>query len=1579
MSDLAAVFGRQACREYLLPDKKNCRYSILIEGSWFGFEKDIRMHLINQGGVWCPETEEGLSLEEEIPEREDSIQDIQGGRQERRGAGVTNGFLMHTSSGEKLEITFRKGPEGCLPLWKCPLTNELTVGRDENCQLFLPGNNKVSRRHLVFLYRGNEWIVRDLSKNGFYLNGRFSSLEHRLRFGDCVIILEHKIYFLGSMLAIDSPSLPVSTAYPDPESMAGGRVCREVLQNRLSGVGESDGSEHPDLSVGKWEDRIRIRRSPRNVEKIDEEPIGIDRPPDLEEAGKESLIMTAGPLISMSFPMLGGSLFMLYAMQAEHRKIELSAFSGLVMTGLTLVFTLAWAVAGAGIGERQRRKRIESKAESYRRYLSSKNEKIKNRYDMTRYILLSRYPAAEACAEYTAASAMLWERNSYHEDFLWHRLGTGEIAFPTRIDVPKEEYRGLDSELWSGMNAICKHYKRMQGLPILLHLDEHRQIGLLGENRTGLLDMIRTLAVQIAAGNSYSEVKMALFYDKERKNEADLLDFYRWLPHLWDQSRRRRYLAGSREEARELAYELSRIFKDRAEHGKGEHGETAGLRHNHIPHYILFILVPDYLEGEMLGHYIYEEPRQLGMTVLWCVDEREKLPNSCRLIVENTELFQGFYDVTGAYQEKVRVDFDQVDREKCAGFARRLTRMYVPEGLGSADLPSEVSFFSLFGVDKTEGLAIQDRWEQNRTAESMRAAIGFKIGGQVIYLDIHEKYHGPHGLIAGMTGSGKSEMLQTYILSMAVNYSPLEVNFFLIDYKGGGMAGLFSGLPHICGSISNLSGGLISRALTSIKSENLRRQKLFSRHGVNHIRSYARLFYEGKVDNPLPHLIIIIDEFAELKKEEPDFMKELISVAQVGRSLGVHLILATQKPAGTVSDNIWSNSRFRICLKVQDRQDSMDMIHRSDASRITQVGRGYLQVGNDEIFELFQSGWSGAPEENRQKDPVRIIANNGMDLQESAGKDRPWNKSNRRGIRKTRASTKPVTRQRSQLRAVVETICSMAEDGQRYPVRSLWMDPLPKQLFLEDLRQSAGLEELFLGLLDDPENQRRENLTLNLEECGHILLCGSTLSGKSVLLQTFLFSLMVSCQPESVHVYVLDFGGGALSCFCNMPHLGGIARPEEKEKQRRILEWLISELDRRKELLQGGNYRQYRDGKGRPLPVLVLLIDSFGDFQEKTERAFEKYVWRMLKEGENCGLLLFISGRDLSSAEVPSAMGSYFRTKICLSMKEVYSYMEVLGCISLPVTPETGIAGRGITFCGKRILEFQTALCLKENNDFSRKKMISERAQAAVQAGWTGLPEKIRCIPGNLSWDLYWNQVRADQKEQGVEEDGRVFLGYDDRTAELFWIDLADFYCLSLTGSAGGSLNIMKIFIENARENDKIHLILLDLGKQFCTCRHAGYCRAYAETEEEVLAVFEMLTGLFRERNTAGRQEEQDDYYLLCITGFQKLMEMACRGETGMDGFLENIWEKGRGKRIVFLGLIDNTQADTLELFRAYKLFTGDGRGFAAGGTLMDQRIFSIGSLSYEEQLKKMDKRECYVFSGEEDVKKIIIPEVDGL
>lgn len=450
-------------------------------------------------------------------------------------------------------------------------------------------------------------------------------------------------------------------------------------------------------------------------------------------------------------------------------------------------------------------------------------------------------------------------------------------------------------------------------------------------------------------------------------------------------------------------------------------------------------------------------------------------------------------------------------------FSRQLSNFKVRENASNAAIPDMLTFLDMYKTSRGEDLDMYHKWLENRTYESMRSLIGQKAGEQPVYLDIHEKYHGHHGLVAGTTGSGKSETLQTYILSLVLNYHPHEVAFILIDYKGGGMAQSFIGLPHLAGVITNLGGNQTTRALLSINAEIKRRQRTFNEYKIKHIDAYIELYRNGEAEEPMPHLLIIADEFAELKKEQPDFVRALVSAARVGRSLGINLILATQKPSGVVDDEIWSNTRFRICLRVADKQDSNEMLKRTDAAYITGTGRGFLQVGNDEIFDEFQSGWSGAPYtpevpfNDDSKAKAVIIGLTGKP----------------EAVKKKKKKKGDNVKKFTQLDAMVQYAANLAEENHIKPLRQIWLPPLPGIFYLDDLELTWDEKQIKLpvGLADDPQNQRQFPVYLDFIRDGHLLICGSAGSGKTSLVQTILYGAALpvkASQGESMMLAIRE-------------------------------------------------------------------------------------------------------------------------------------------------------------------------------------------------------------------------------------------------------------------------------------------------------------------------------------------------------------------------------------------------------------------------------------------------------------------------
>ena len=431
------------------------------------------------------------------------------------------------------------------------------------------------------------------------------------------------------------------------------------------------------------------------------------------------------------------------------------------------------------------------------------------------------------------------------------------------------------------------------------------------------------------------------------------------------------------------------------------------------------------------------------------------------------------------------IDFSYViDYEKCVGVLANTPIDIKSDNEGK--LPLKIGFLEMYDVGRVEQLNSPARWSGNNPVLNLSAPVGVGRNGELITIDLHEKYHGPHGLIAGMTGSGKSEFIITYILSMALNYSPYEVQFILIDYKGGGLAGAFENkltgvkLPHLVGTITNLDANEIKRSLASIESELKRRQALFNKareisgESTVDIYKYQKMFRQGILTDPVSHLFIICDEFAELKNQQPEFMEQLISTARIGRSLGVHLILATQKPSGVVDPQIWSNTRFRVCLRVQDTSDSNEVIKKNDAAFLKQTGRFYFQVGYDEVFTIGQAAYAGGtyvPSDNIKKDvdsSVDFINNIGYVTRKVDTKPKVNVVANNNG---------------EELSNIVKYLSNLAKE-QNIKCKQLWMPKLPPIILVDSLREKYSFKKNsfilnpIIGEYDVPNKQEQNVLTV---------------------------------------------------------------------------------------------------------------------------------------------------------------------------------------------------------------------------------------------------------------------------------------------------------------------------------------------------------------------------------------------------------------------------------------------------------------------------------------------------------------------
>ena len=466
------------------------------------------------------------------------------------------------------------------------------------------------------------------------------------------------------------------------------------------------------------------------------------------------------------------------------------------------------------------------------------------------------------------------------------------------------------------------------------------------------------------------------------------------------------------------------------------------------------------------------------------------------------------------------------------------------------------------------------------------------------------------------------------------------------------------------------------------------------------IYKYQKLYREGIVTEPVPHLFIISDEFAELKTQQPDFMDQLISTARIGRSLGVHLILATQKPNGVVNDQIWSNSRFRVCLKVQEKQDSMDMIKRPDAAELSATGRFYLQVGYNEFFDIGQSAWCGAPYvpteevESKEEDSVQIIDNLGRIVKEVKDSKKE-NEENVNNIK--------------QIVGIVNYLSEIADED-NISVRKLWMDEIPEFITVNSLINKYGplskdSPEVVIGEYDDPFNQQQNIVVHNVLECGNTIIYGATGSGKELLVNTLVCGLIENYTPSDINLFLIDFGSEALQMYAKAPHVGNVLLSSDEEQLIRLMKILKEQIYERKKLLAeySGNPDLYEKATGQSLSAIITIIDNYAAFNELYENLVDELAY-LSREGSKYKIYFIITASAVN--EVKYKISQNFGKQYVLQMNDKSDYSSVFGNVK-GVYPSK-LIGRGLILKNS-VYEFQTAhICKDEELQAYVTGLISE-------------------------------------------------------------------------------------------------------------------------------------------------------------------------------------------------------------------------------------------------------------------------------
>ena len=1035
---------------------------------------------------------------------------------------------------------------------------------------------------------------------------------------------------------------------------------------------------------------INFKRVPKIQRKIETKVFPIDGPSSPELKEEMPVVYTLLPMMLMSTTSMFTGINVINQISSGEKTIKEA------LPSLIIVFAMIGSMVIIPILTNAYRKRKQSKREikriaEYKDYIYECKLKIKEEMDFQKQVLTDTYyDTAKSKEIIETTNNLLWERKIDFEDFLCFSLGNGNVSPNIDVRIPQEHFTIDRDKLLVQLTKLEDEIEEIENVPIVFDFSKNNVVSFIGKN-INILRYINNILIRIFAVCSYEDVKIVVFSNKE--NELFWKQYIN-LPYLWNEEKDLRFFCTDDKSYSIVINYLDGIYKERVNSiTDNEQSSTSYTK------YIIFIDDINSIKNIPMINDIIKTQNDYGFTIIFNTSKIDLLPSECKnfIYIENNS-GKLISNVNKNYYEKDFIpELEYNDFNQCY---ENLSNIFLDSFEKKFILPNKLGFLEMYNVNNIESLNIKSNWDDNTTVNSLSVPIGINDNGDLLNLDLHEDAHGPHGLVAGMTGSGKSELLITYILSLAVNYSPYEVQFVLIDYKGGGLANTFYNsnigmiLPHVVGVITNINENEINRSLISLKSEVKRRQKIFAEVSIKYnegnmdIYKYENIYRNHTDIEPLSHLFIISDEFAELKTQNPEFIEELISIARIGRSLGIHLILATQKPSGVVDDQIWSNSRFKICLKVQDKSDSNDMIKVPSAAYLKETGRFYLQVGFNELFIKAQSAYTGL--DYFKRDNNEEIIDDSIDFLNNYGK---------KYFSYTDTKTKDVQSSGKEINNIVKTIIELSKQH-NYNVRGLWRELIPENIYYNELIQKYLFNKTtniscLIGEYDAPDLQKKGPVLLDLANNSNIAIYGLAGSGKEMLLKTMIYSLICNYNAEQIGLYIMDFGSETLNIFANAPQVGDVIYITENEKVNNAFKYFESILIKRKKLLANynGDFDLYNKSNDKKLDNIIIVINVLENLFENYDDLADKFL-KITRECNRYGITFVITTNGTNNVRTKLLQG--FKTSIALDLKDSYDYTSVFAN-KIKVSPMK-YKGRGLIKINN-IYEFQTANINSEKDE----------------------------------------------------------------------------------------------------------------------------------------------------------------------------------------------------------------------------------------------------------------------------------------
>uniref|UniRef100_A0AAU2JX98 Type VII secretion protein EccCa n=1 Tax=Streptomyces sp. NBC_00049 TaxID=2903617 RepID=A0AAU2JX98_9ACTN len=1184
--------------------------------------------------------------------------------------------------------------------------------------------------------------------------------------------------------------------------------------------------------------QIVVKRPPRSLPpEVPSKELMLEAPPELARGQQEGLLMQLLPMLGMGssavfFFMPGGAAFMR------------------VMGVLMLVSTVGMVVAQLVRHRRGTQGHMADVRRDYLKYLARTRRRVRRTARAQRDAQWYLHPAPEQLWSVVAEGSRVWERRVGDADFGQARLGLGVQQLATPLVAPDTAPVDELEPLTAGaMQRFLEVHSSLDGLPVAVSIRAFYHVTVSGEPEWAR-GTTRALVAQLATLHSPEDLTVAVV---AAPGAVSSWDWTKWLPHAQvpgqlDGAGTKRLFGG------DLA-ELEGLLAPRLE-GRPRFGREAPPVLDR-PHLVLVLdggtVAPD-------SAFAAAEGLQ-GVTVVEVVAGGLDEPRGGLSVVVGPGRLRLDSGAGVAYEGTA----DQLSLPAAEALARQLAPLRTGGGDEDEPLLADLDFTDLLNLGDAASVDVARTWRPRSAGERLRVPIGVGEDGAPVMLDLKEAAQegmGPHGLCVGATGSGKSELLRTLVLGLAVTHTSETLNFVLADFKGGATFTGMGQMPHVAAVITNLADDLtlVDRMGDSIRGELQRRQELLRSAGTYaNIHDYERARAAGAPLEPLASLVLVIDEFSELLAAKPDFIDMFIQIGRIGRSLGVHLLLASQRLEEGKLRGLDTYLSYRIGLRTFSAAESRTAIGVPDAYHLPSVpGSGYLKFGTDEMTRFKAAYVSGAYRSGGPELPVGLFP---VERRPALFTAAPVPVVYAAPAAPDPAC--PAVRADDALADTVLDVIVGRLEGQGVPAHQVWLPPLDQAppldqllpapapsaergLHAEGYTRPGGLV-VPLGLIDKPFEQRRDVLYRDFSgAAGHMLVVGGPRSGKSTLMRTLISSFALTHTPREVQFYGLDFGGGSLSAVAGLPHVGGIASRLDPERVRRTVAEVAGVLDRREEFFRAhavdsiGTYRLRRaagDLPGEPWGDVFLVIDGWGTFRGEYE-GLEQVVTDIAARGLGYGIHVVITAARYM--EVRAALKDQLLSRLELRLGDVMdSEFDRKVAANVPA----GMPGRGQV---AEKLHFLGALPRIDGSHGTGD--LSEATAAfvdAVQRNWAGPSAPgVRLLPRLL---------RSDRLPKGGEFPGRgIAIGIDETALEPVFVDFeADPFLLVFGESESGKTNLLRLIARQIAERytpDQARLVVGDYRRGLLGALPEEHLLEYAPMASSLQMHMEALGGVFSRR-----------------------------------------------------------------------------------------------------------------------------------